>query len=121
MAADAKLVRMPSRFMRPVPLAPRLASFYFAYFAYAGVALAYFPLYLAARGLNAGEIAFLVALPHLARVFAPAAWGWLADASGSRRGIVVFSCAASAACFVAVPHASTVAGIAWLVGAMSLL
>jgi PPP family 3-phenylpropionic acid transporter len=107
--------------MRPVPLAPRLASFYFAYFAYAGVALAYFPLYLAARGLNAGEIAFLVALPHLARVFAPAAWGWLADASGSRRGIVVFSCAASAACFVAVPHASTVAGIAWLVGAMSLL
>lgn len=102
-------------------LAPRLASFYFAYFAYAGVMLAFFPLYLASRGLHAGEIAFLVALPHIARVFAPAAWGWLADASGARRGIVVFSCAASAACFALVPYSGSVAALAWMVGAMSLL
>ena len=107
--------------MRPLPLAPRLASFFFAYFAYAGVALAYFPLYLASRGLQAGEIAFLVALPYMARTFAPAAWGWLADATGARRGIVVFSCAAAAACFLLIPHIGGVAGIAALVAALALL
>ena len=99
----------------------RLASFYFAYFAYAGVMLAFFPLYLAARGLQPGEIAFLVALPHIARTFAPAAWGWLADLTGARRGIVAFSCAASAVCLFLVPHAGTVATIALLVALMSLL
>jgi PPP family 3-phenylpropionic acid transporter len=104
-----------------LPLAPRLASFYFAYFAYAGVALAFLPLYLAARGLHAGEIAFLAALPYIARVFAPAAWGWLADATGTRRGIVIFSCAASAAAYAFLPHAQGVAGLAWTIGAMSLL
>ena len=58
----------------------RLASFFFAYFAYAGNVMAYLPLYLADRGLSGGEIAFLVALPYIARTFAPAA-------RGSRDGI----------------------------------
>src|SRR5262245_24997097 len=117
MAADAKLERMPL----PLPLAPRLASFYFAYFAYAGIGLAYLPLYLAARGLQAGEIAFLVALPYMARTFAPAVWGWLADATGARRGIVVFSCAAGAACFGLMPHVHGVVGIGWLVAVLAIL
>jgi PPP family 3-phenylpropionic acid transporter len=104
-----------------LPLPPRLASFYFAYFAFAGVGLAYLPLYLAARGLNAGEIAFVVALPHLARVFAPAAWGWLADATGWRRGIVAFACAASAVGFSLMPWTGNVALLALLIGLMSLL
>src|SRR5678816_3696474 len=117
MAADAKLVRMPS----PLPLAPRLASFYFAYFAYAGIGMAFLPLYFAARGLYAGEIAFLAALPYLARVFAPAAWGWIADATGARRGIVAFSCVAGAACFASMPYASSPTEIAWLVVALALL
>jgi len=103
------------------PLAPRLASFYFAYFAFAGVGMAYLPLYFASRGLHAGEIAFVVALPHIARVFAPAAWGWLADATGARRGIVAFSCAASAAGFAFIPQADSTASIAWIVAAMALL
>src|SRR5260221_6375360 len=121
MAADAKLDRMPRRFMRPLPLAPRLAAFYFAYFAYAGVGLAFRPLYFSSRGLSPGEIAFLAALPYIARTFAPAAWGWLADATGARRGIVIFSCAASAAAFAFIPQAEGAAGIAWTIGAMSLL
>ena len=91
------------------------------YFAYAGIGMAFLPLYFAARGLSAGEIAFLVALPYIARAFAPAAWGWLADATGASRGVVVFSCAAGAACFVAVPHVSGVAGMAWLMAALALL
>src|SRR5262245_8523324 len=121
MAADAKLVRMSSRTMRPLPLPLRLAWFYFAYFAYAGISMAYLPLYFASRGLQPGEIAFLVALPYLARAFAPAAWGWLADATGASRGIVVFSCAAGALCFAALPHVGGVAAMAWLVAALALL
>ncbi len=105
----------------PLPLPLRLASFYFAYFAYAGAFVAYFPLYLASRGLHAGEIAFLFALPQIARVFAPAAWGSLADRSGAQRGIVAFACLANAACFAAVPLAPDVATLAWLMAAMSLL
>src|SRR6185369_12213048 len=113
MAADAKLDRMP------VPL--RLGAFYFAYFAYAGLVLAFFPLYLASRGLDGGEIAFLVALPYFARVFAPAAWGWLADRTGATRGIVVFCCAAAALSFALMPQVGGVAGLAWLVAAWALL
>lgn len=107
--------------MRPLPLAPRLASFYFAYFAYAGIAMAYLPVYFTSRGLHGGEIAFLAALPYVARAFAPAAWGWLADATGASRGIVVFSCAAGAICFAAIPHVGGVAGMAWLMAALALL
>jgi PPP family 3-phenylpropionic acid transporter len=69
----------------------RLSAFYFTFFVYGGAYVAYFPLYLANRGLSAVEIAWVLALPPLARTFAPAAWGWLADASGAHRGIVVFS------------------------------
>ena len=112
---------MPSRSARPLPVAPRLASFYFAYFAYAGIAMAYLPVYFASRGLHGGEIAFLAALPYVARAFAPAAWGWLADATGASRGIVVFSCAAGAICFAAIPQVSGVAGMAWLMAALALL
>ena len=105
----------------PLPPAPRLASFYFAYFAYVGIGLAYLPLYFAARGLQPGEIALLVALPYIARTFAPAAWGWIADATGQRRGIVVFSCAAGTVCFAAMPQVAGVAEIGLLVAALALL
>lgn len=107
--------------MRPLPVALRLALFYFAYFAYAGMVLAFFPLYLASRGLDGGEIAFLVALPYVARVFAPAAWGWLADRTGRSRGIVIFCCAAAAVSFAAMPRVDGVAGMAALVAAWALL
>ncbi|HYX64295.1 MAG TPA: MFS transporter [Burkholderiales bacterium] len=103
----------------PPPL--RLAAFYFAFFLYSGVALAYFPAYLAARGLSAAEIAAVLALPQLVRIFAPAFWGWVADRSGGQRGIVILGCAANAACFALVPLAPGVRGIAALVAAASLL
>jgi PPP family 3-phenylpropionic acid transporter len=92
----------------PVPALPaRLAAFYFFFFAYTAAYVAYFPLYLAGRGLDASGIAFVLALPSLARVFAPAAWGWLADRTGARSPIVVFSCASMAACFALLPYIAT--------------
>ena len=104
-----------------MPLSWRLGAFYFAFFVYAGLMVAYFPPYLAARGLGAAEIAFVLALPQLVRVFAPAAWGWIADRTGALRAIVVLACAANAACFALLPRAASLAAIAWLVGAASLL
>lgn len=70
----------------------RIAAFYFAYFAYLGAYAPYFSLYLAGEGFAAGDIAVILALPQFARIFAPMAWGWLSDATGSRRGVVALSC-----------------------------
>jgi PPP family 3-phenylpropionic acid transporter len=96
-------------------LPTRLGAFYFAFFAYSAAYVAYFPLYLAGRGLDAAAIALVLALPQLARIFAPALWGWIADRSGARGGIVVAACASMAACFAALPFVDA-AGVAWLIG-----
>jgi PPP family 3-phenylpropionic acid transporter len=104
-----------------MPLSFRLGAFYFAFFAYSGAYVAWFPLYLAGRGLGAGEIALVLALPPLVRMFAPAAWGWLADRTGASRAIVAFACAANAACFAALPFIDGLLPIAALFAATSVL
>lgn len=97
------------------PQSSRLAAFYFAFFAWVGIVTAYFPPYLAERGLDAAQIAWVLALPPLARIVAPAAWGWIADRTKAQRAIVVFSCATGAACFALLPAVQGFTGIAWLV------
>lgn len=62
----------------------RLAGFYFAYFCHLGAFVAYFSLWLEARGYAPAEIAAVLALPQLVRIVAPAAWGWVADLWGAR-------------------------------------
>jgi PPP family 3-phenylpropionic acid transporter len=104
-----------------MPLSFRLALFYFMFFLYAGAYVAYFPAYLAARGLGAAEIAWVIALPPFVRVIAPTAWGTLADRTGWQRGIVVFSCAANVACFALLPFMPGFGAIAWLIGATGML
>jgi PPP family 3-phenylpropionic acid transporter len=99
----------------------RLSAYFFAYFLYAGALVPYFALYLAARGLGAGEIAMVLAMPQLARVAAPAFWGWLADRSGAARGIVVFSAGVLLAGYTLLPWAEGAAQLAALMLAMSLL
>jgi MFS transporter, PPP family, 3-phenylpropionic acid transporter len=96
----------------------RLAAFYFLFFAYAGAYVAYFPLYLASRDLSAVQIAGVLALPAIARIIVPTAWGSLADRTGAHRAIVAAACAATAAGFALIPFT---AHIAWVIGAMSLL
>src|SRR4051812_50144661 len=81
------------------PLPARLGSFYFLFFAYSAAYVAYFPLYLAGRGLEAGAIALVLAAPQVLRIVAPAGWGWLADRFGAQRGIVVAACASMAGFF----------------------
>lgn len=108
---------------RSVPL--RLAAYYFAFFAHAGAYVSYFALYLAGRGLGAGEIAFALAMPQVARIVAPALWGWLADAwgvhyPGARRAVVVFSAFAPLAGFTAIFFEESSGAIALTLLAMSL-
>ena len=104
-----------------MPLSFRLGAFYFAFFAYAGVYVAWFPLYLASRGLGAAEIAWVLAAAPAVRIFAPAAWGWLADRTGAQRAIVAFSCAANAAGFAVLPFVEGFAAIAVLMALASVL
>lgn len=99
----------------------RLALFYFAYFAYAGAMVAYFPPYLAGLGLGVADIAWILALPPFMRVFAPTPWGWLADHTGARRAIVLFACLVNAGCFLLMPYAGSFAAMAWLVGGCAVL
>jgi PPP family 3-phenylpropionic acid transporter len=104
-----------------LPLSFRLGAFYFAFFAYAGLWVAYFPPYLSARGLSAAEMAWILALPQAARVAAPALWGWIADRSGAQRAIVVLGCLANATCYALLPEVSGTAAMAWLVGTTALI
>jgi PPP family 3-phenylpropionic acid transporter len=96
----------------------RLSAFYFMFFVYGGAYVAYFPLYLADRGLSAAELGWVLALPPLARAFAPAAWGWIADRYAAHRAVVVFSCAVTAAAFAVLPFTDQ---IGLLIGVMSVL
>jgi len=103
-----------------MPSALPLGAFYFAFFVCTGLSVAYFPPYLAARGLTAGEIAWVLALPQLARVLAPGAWGALADRTGALRAIVVVASVANVACFALLPAMPGFVAIAWLVGLTSV-
>lgn len=104
-----------------MPLSYRLGAFYCAHFIHVGLFTAYFPLYLAGRGFGALEIAWVLALPQIARTFAPASWGQLADRTGALRMLVALSCAAAAAGFAALPFVAGFAGVALVIGLSTLL
>jgi len=100
----------------------RLGAYYFFYFTYVGAFVPYFSLWLAAQGYGAAQIALVLAMPQLARIFAPTLWGWLADHTGRQREVVILSAFASAAGFVAlffVRGAAPVALVLFLMSALS--
>lgn len=72
--------------------------FYAAYFAAMGLILPFFPVFLDARGFNAGEIGMLVGLLAAAKVVAPPCAGALLDGRDARRlRLAVMLCAGLAA------------------------
>ncbi len=99
----------------------RLAAYYFAFFAYAGAMLPYFALYLESIGLAAAQIGFVLAMPQLARIFAPAFWGWVADRTHRHRAIVVASGAALVLGYGALFRVDDAGGIAAVMLGLSLL
>jgi PPP family 3-phenylpropionic acid transporter len=99
----------------------RLGAYYFAYFGYIGVFVPYFALWLAGQGYDARQIALVLAMPQIARIFAPAAWGWIADHTGWQRGIVVFSAFVILAGFASMYVLHGVSKLAALMLMMSVL
>src|SRR5690348_887706 len=73
--------------MHPIPYW-RLSGFYFFHFAFIGAFAPYWSLYLRSLSFSALQIGILMSLLHVTRIFAPAAWGWLADHIGRRVLIV---------------------------------
>jgi MFS transporter, PPP family, 3-phenylpropionic acid transporter len=104
-----------------MPLSARLAGFYCAHFIHGGLFMAYFPLWLAWRGFGAVEIAWVLALPQIMRMFAPAGWGVAADRTGALRGLVAVSCAGFVLGYAALPFAESFAAVAFVIGSSSLL
>jgi PPP family 3-phenylpropionic acid transporter len=71
------------------PFAWRLGVLYAALFFVVGCYLPFMPVWFHWRGLDAGEIAVLLAAPLFTRIFFTPLVGFAADLAGSRRNIVV--------------------------------
>ena len=61
-----------------------LSLFYFIFFAWMGIQIPYFNLYLYHTGLSLFEIGIITAAIPLVRVFSPALWGYIADRHDTR-------------------------------------
>lgn len=79
----------------------RLSSFYFCYFALLGALAPFWGLYLESLGMTVAEIGVLMAILMATRIIAPNLWGWLADRSGQRVGIIRWGAALTVLVFSA--------------------
>lgn len=66
----------------------QLSGFYFAYFGFVGAFTPFWGLYLKSLTFSAFQIAILMSLFQVARIFAPSLWGWVADRTGRRVTII---------------------------------
>ncbi|MGF1645135.1 MAG: MFS transporter [Thiotrichales bacterium] len=66
----------------------RLSSFYLFYFGSLGAFVPYWSVYLKGLGYSPAQIGELVAVTMVTKVFAPYLWGWIADHTGRRLGII---------------------------------
>jgi MFS transporter, PPP family, 3-phenylpropionic acid transporter len=103
--------------MQPIPYW-RLSGFYFFHFAFIGAFAPYWSLYLKSLSFNAFQIGMLMSLLHVTRVFAPAAWGWLADHTGKRLLIVQLAAIAGLVSYCGVFFGES---FAWMASTMALM
>ncbi|SFF31166.1 MFS transporter, PPP family, 3-phenylpropionic acid transporter [Fontimonas thermophila] len=89
----------------------RLAAFYFFYYATVGAFLPYWASYLQARGFTAVQMGLAFALMGVMRTLVPLAWGWWADHSGRRIGLIRWAAVAALLTFMAIPF---VDGVLWI-------
>jgi len=84
-----------SRIARTGGFAPRLALYYAAYFAAVGVQLPFFPVWLAAKGLEPATIGLVLAAPMLIRVISVPVMTRLADRRDALQAAIVMGSAAT--------------------------
>lgn len=85
----------------PPHYALRLWIFYAGYCLFTGISLPFFPVWLQARGLGEIEIAQVIALPQLARVFLTPLAGFYADRAPNRRFATITLLVPAAVLFLA--------------------
>lgn len=98
----------------------RISAFFAASFVPFGIQLPFFPIFLAARGLDDTAIAVVVAVPMVLRVTTASALGTLADRIGDRRGaLVLYAFATLVGALLLIP-AHSFAALVFATAAMSL-
>jgi MFS transporter, PPP family, 3-phenylpropionic acid transporter len=90
----------------PYAFGARIALQYSAFFFFIGVWLPYFPLWLQGNGLDARQIAAVVAVAQLVRVATAGPVAAYGDRAGDRANVVVFLAFASAVCVSFYPFAT---------------
>lgn len=79
----------------------RLSGFYLFYFASLGILLPFMGLYLQTQNFTLAEIAEVMALIMGSKIIAPNIWGWIADKTGRRMGVVRIASLLSMLAFMA--------------------
>src|SRR6266705_3944427 len=83
----------------------RLKAFYAALFLTLGVQLPFLPLWLTAKGLDAGAIGIVLAIPALIRIVAIPVATRMADRRDAVRGVIILAAAGAAIGFAALAFA----------------
>jgi len=96
----------------------RLSSFYFAYFAFVGAFTPFWSLYLKELTFSPFQIAVLMSLFQIARIFSPSLWGWFADHIGRRVPIIQWLAGLSVVSYIGVFFGES---FWWLFAVMLLL
>lgn len=76
--------------------------FFFAFYGFIGVFTPYASLFFAHRGMTAPEIGVLMSMMQVMRIFGPNLWGWIADRSGQRVGVLRLTALAATVLFVGI-------------------
>src|SRR6201990_3291114 len=84
----------------------RLAGIYATAYAMVGIQLPFFPLWLSAKGIEAGMIGLVLAVPQVVRVLAIPLATRMADRSGALREAILAACWASVAGYLLVALSS---------------
>lgn len=105
---------MPSRFFNR-----RLSAFNAVLYLGAGIQVPFLPLWLNDRGLNAAQIALVVALMTAIRIFATPLGAFAADRFGNRRGVIITCALGAFGCYLLLGLVAGYAGIVALALAAS--
>ena len=96
----------------------RLSGFYFFHFAFIGAFTPYWSLYLKSLDFSALQIGILMSVLQGMRIFAPNLWGWQADRTGKRMGIVRITAFFSLIAYLGVFYSKD---FSWLLAVMMLM
>ncbi len=97
----------------------RIAGFYFFYYAFVGMFVPYWSLYLKSIRFDAIEISILLSIHPVMRMLAPNIWGWLADHTGKRLLVVQIAATLSALFYLGVFFTTSFWGMFLVLGMMA--